>query len=86
MKEGGKKGRNVDSHIQPLAKSITLANSPPFSGACFLSGDAIVKHCVRISLPEMSDGGLYLGFNILHDVNLSCIPPTSWKIHHTHID
>ena len=38
VKEGGKEGRNVDSHIQPLAKSITLANSPPFSGLVFSVG------------------------------------------------
>jgi len=30
-----KEGRDVDSHIQPLAKSITLANSSPFSGLIF---------------------------------------------------
>ena len=35
VKEGGKEGRDVDSHIQPLAKSITLANSSPFSGLIF---------------------------------------------------
>ena len=136
MKKGVKERRNMDSHIQPLANSISsvellsrvrlfktpratarqaslsntnsrnlpklmsiesvmpsshlilcrpLGKFTRFLWARFPSEDAIAKHCVRISPTEVSDGGLYLGFNILHDVHLSCTP-TSWKIHHTRID